>query len=123
MQISLLALFIYPILKKTLRTNRQNNCNLNLIRKVKKAIILALICVGTDIATLVLYFTVYWLLEINLIINLFVTIASFDCWKKLLWPWNINFCRIALPESESDATLSAPDTFSYEHHNQLTTVA
>ena len=57
-QRSMLTSFVYPILKKTLRKNRQDNCRFNLIRRVKKAIVLALICVETDIATFVLYMLV-----------------------------------------------------------------
>jgi len=53
MQIALLGLFIYPILKRSLWQGQESNGNSNLMRRVKKAIILASVCFGTDIFSVV----------------------------------------------------------------------
>ena len=113
MQISLLSLFIYPILKQARWRDQQNNTNL--MRRVKKAIVFASICLGTDIATVVVYSffatdcvinSEVWLYSINLLINHWITIGCFDHWKKLLWPWNVRCCEVALAESDSNKTIS-----------------
>ena len=55
MQILILSRFIYPILKQARWRDYQTN--LNLMRRVKKAGVFASICFGTDIATIVVYFS------------------------------------------------------------------
>ena len=96
MQIALLMLFINPLLKRPMWKNAQQlKRSCRLIRRVKKAIVLALICIGTDI----LAFSINLLLfekhsnrvsfpySVNLFIHCSVVIACFDCWKQILWPW------------------------------------
>ena len=99
-QISLLFLFIYPILKRSAWISHQKNEQQNpsdLINRVKKAIILALIAFATDIfsilanALLGVENTTKPTFDFgaNLIVNQLVTIACFDYWRQLLWPWNL----------------------------------
>ena len=52
-QISLLSLFIYPLLKQARWRDQQTNPNL--MRRVKKAVVFTSICLGTDIATIVVH--------------------------------------------------------------------
>ena len=99
MQLLLLVLFICPILKQTSFQNQQSNNDRQsrLMKRVKKAVILGFICFTTDFLPFVeiqlalaqipnfLYFS----FSFNLLINHLVTIASFDHWKQLLWPWNL----------------------------------
>ena len=100
MQVSLLGLFIYPLLKQaTWNQNQPGTQNHRMLRVVKKAVVLASACLVTDICTLI-----YVGLAIssgknnqrthvvysgNLVVNYLVTIACFGYWKKLLWPWSI----------------------------------
>ena len=104
MQMSLLGLFIYPILKQASWQNKlfgkgkkekKITTNNSTLRRVKKAVILASVCVITDILTAFAVLQVFannantaLMYEINLLINQLATIACFDYWKKLLWPWN-----------------------------------
>ena len=99
MQVSLLCLFIYPLLKQaTWNKNQQGMQNHRMLRVVKKAVILASVCLVTDICTLV-----YLSLAIssdgnnqrtnvvysgNLVVNYLVTIACFGYWRKLVCPWS-----------------------------------
>ena len=114
MQISLLSLFIYPILKQARWRDQQNNPNL--MRRVKKATVFTSICLGTDIATIVVYSffatdnvgnSAMWVYSINLLINHLITIHCFDHWKKLLWPWNVKCCGVVRAESDFDETIPA----------------
>ena len=117
MQIGLLGLFIYPILKRTLWINQQqqNGRNDPLIKRVKKAVILASICLATDIlSVLVLNLvkeentnTTIFIYSINLLVNHLVTIACFDYWKKLLWPWNVRCNGITIYKTKLEKTLSS----------------
>ena len=97
MQIVLLTLFIYPILKRTLWKGKLNSDrNICLLRRVKKAVILTSVCLGSDIAAVVATVlllqkdasSVTFVYGVNLVVNLLVTIACFDHWKKLLLPWH-----------------------------------
>ena len=98
MQIGLLFLFLNPMFKSSLwRNQQQNERNTSLLGRVKKAIILALICLATDVLTIALTVSVpkkansiaLPSLVTNLVINHLVTVACFDHWRKLLWPWGI----------------------------------
>ena len=99
MQVVLLGLFIYPILKRSLwRGHQSTDGNSPLMRRVKKAVALAAICFLTDVLSVVATIVLFedntnspiFMYSVNLTINQFATIACFDYWKKLLWPWN---CR------------------------------
>ena len=98
MQIILLGLFAYPILKRASwrvhhEHDHHNSC---LIIRVKKAIILTSISLLIDVFSITssLLFNpgntneVLFDFSLNLMINHLVTIACFDHWKELLWPWN-----------------------------------
>ena len=96
MQIILLGLFIYPMLKRTLWQSDQNHERSNgLMQRVKKAILLASTCLATDLLSILAYQflfaknanVVIFPYSINLVINHLVTIVCFDHWKQLLWPW------------------------------------
>ena len=99
MQLSLLFLFVYPILKRTAWRSQQSSKHRStaLIRKVKKAIVLTSIAFGTDIVTILIdrlfseetMSNFVFDFGVNLIINHLVTIACFDNWKELLWPWTL----------------------------------
>ena len=97
MQVVLLLLFIYPILKRTLWKGQLNSDrNICLLRRVKKAVILTSVCLGSDIAAVVATLlllqkdvsSVIFVYGVNLVVNLLVTITCFDHWKKLLFPWH-----------------------------------
>ena len=97
MQIALLGLFIYPIYHQDMWKDQQQNKKLfKLRKKVIKAAILAAICVGSDWLSGIVLYLLYdrnttilsFPFGINLFINLSVTIACFDCWKALIWPWS-----------------------------------
>ena len=126
MQISLLGLFIYPILKQARWRDQQNNPNV--MRRVKKAVVFASICLGTDIATIVTYSffaigcvinSAVWVYGINLLINHLITIGCFDHWKKLLWPWNVRCCGVVRAESDSNKTIPAALFSASQTQSQL----
>ena len=103
MQIMLLGLFIYPLLKRALwQRELSNESKFYLIKKVKKAVILTSLCLITDIADVVVLIladeentsNTTFVNNVNIVINLLVTVSCFDYWKKLLWPWN-RHCVIA----------------------------
>ena len=129
MQISLLSLFIYPILKQARWRDQQNNPNL--MRRVKKAVVFTSICLGTDIVTNVVYkvfandcvvISAIWVYSVNLLINHLITIGCFDHWKKLLWPWNVKCCGVARAESDFDETLPSSSFSTSQNQSQLTAV-
>ena len=104
MQVALLGLFLYPMLKQTTwHNNKEESRSLALRKRVIKAIILASICLVSDILALIIYVVLDegdssragFMFGFNLLIDLVATIACFDHWKKLLWPWNIKCCKIA----------------------------
>ena len=96
MQTLLLGLFVYPLLKQSSwYKNQQGQKNHRMLHLVKKAVVLASVCLVTDIFTVVYYTLVFdassdnpsFIYTLNIIINQLVTIACFGFWKKLLWPW------------------------------------
>ena len=97
MQIALLALFLYPILKKTSWQNQKTSRNSDLMKRVKKAVALTCTCLISDILftaiTVVLhtYNTsgIFATFSINLVVNQLVTVGCFDNWQLLLWPWKL----------------------------------
>ena len=105
-QVILLLLFICPLINLRSQRSRevqQNNQLDCLKRKMIKAICLAALCFAADIVTyLLLIFVgpVFPILDINVVINHLAVIACFDCWKKLLWPWNIKSHRNGLDDDK-----------------------
>ena len=97
MQIGLLALFLYPFLKKKFWKIHKNSRNSQLMRRVKKAVALASTCLISDIASSAAAFIISKLISsrlfavfsINLLVNLLVTVGCFDNWQQLLWPWQL----------------------------------
>ena len=96
-QLALLFLFIYPIAKRAMwQGQSKNKQNFALIKRVKKATILTIICLVTDILSVLISEVLSkenasdptFDFGVNLVINHLVTIACFDYWKELLWPWN-----------------------------------
>ena len=96
MQTLLLGLFVYPLLKQSSwYKNQQGIQNHRMLLLVKKAVVLASVCLVTDIFTMVSFNLVFnansnnpsFIYILNQIINQLVTIACFGFWKKLLWPW------------------------------------
>ena len=96
MQIFLLGLFIYPILKQTSWRGHQSS-NRRLMKRVKKAIVLTVISLSLDFVPLVGIICIYVEItnslfstySLTLIVNHLVTIVCFDNWKQLLWPWKL----------------------------------
>ena len=100
MQMSLLGLFIYPLLKQATWIQNQHGVrNYRMLRVVKKAVILASACLVTDICTLIYVGlaissgknnqNIHVVYSGNLVVNYLVIIACFGYWRKLLWPWSI----------------------------------
>ena len=103
MQVSLLGLFIYPLVKQlSWNKNQQGMQNHRMLQLVKKAVILASVCLVADICTLISISLVYgedtniptFPYDVNLVINHLVTIVCFSFWRKLLWPWRVQCCII-----------------------------
>ena len=132
MQIGLLGLFVYPILKRTLWINQQQQSGRNnpLLRRVKKAIILASICLGTDIFSVAVLVLVYeenansaiFMYSVNLVINHLVTIVCFDHWRNLLWPWKARCGGITSQTSKfeqnpASASASSPQLYQTKTTN------
>ena len=104
LQMFLVMLFNRPI--QVLRAQRSrgvqpDNRDDRLYRKVHKAIVLASLCYGAD-SCVMGYFILFYRqnlmfgffpFSINLFINHLATIACFDCWKVMLWPWSIKSRR------------------------------
>ena len=95
-QISLLSLFIYPLLKQaSWHRNQQGTQNHRMLQIAKKAVVLATVCLVTDIFVVV-SLNVSFLINtnnltfqhnVNLVTDHLITIGFFGVWKKLLWPW------------------------------------
>ena len=121
MQVLLLGLFIYPLVKQSSwHKNQQGMQNNRLLQLVIKAVILASVCLVTDIGSLVSLGLVYgedtnnpsFLYTSNLVINYLVTIACFSIWKKLFWPWRVQ-CRYISSVTNTDeiSSVSQQRTF------------
>ena len=95
MQIALLGLFIFPIIRRTLWRTLEENRNSVLLQRVRKAIIITVVCLASDILSAIFTQTLTRPHEtgfnatysINLLINHLATVACFDYWKLMLWPW------------------------------------
>ena len=114
MQIALLGLFIFPIIKRTLWRSKEANQNLLLFKRVKKAIIITAVCLISDILSAFITWATatpnvtsfLGIYSINLFINHLATVACFDHWKLLLLPWKRNPQKKRYYFQKSDATLS-----------------
>ena len=100
-----LLLFICPLINLRSQRSRkvqQKNQLDCLRRKMIRAICLAAICSATDIvAYLLLIFVARGsIFTTDVVINHLAIIACFDCWKKLLWPWNIKSHKNGLDDEE-----------------------
>ena len=117
MQLSLLGLFIYPMPKRNLWIKTQNDegnvRNKILMRRVKKALMLSSVCLGTDIFSGVIAAVLYqensnsalFPYNVNLIINHLATIVWFANWKQMLWPWNVErYAKNSSIESQAQPT-------------------
>ena len=134
MQLCLLGLFIYPMLKRDLWIKTQNGeenvRNKILMRRVKKALMLSSVCLGTDILSGVILAILHkegsngpiFPFNLNLFINHSATIACFDNWKQMLWPWNVKrYAKNSSSESQAqhttdfgaDTSIVEPRTFLY----------
>ena len=56
--------------------------------------------------------------NINLVINNFLAIACFDCWKKRLWPWSVDFRGNPLPMSVA-STKAARTVTDFGAHTSI----
>ena len=112
MQIALLGLFIYPIIKRTLWRSNDVNRNLILLQRVRKATIITTVCLVSDILSAALIQSVSYrflnIYHLNLLINHLATIACFDYWKQMLWPWNCKPSKKKCRPQNFDANLSGP---------------
>ena len=95
MQIILLGLFIHPLYKQNSWSKKAPGQKPSLQKRIKKAVILAAICLASDITLPLLtkvfitpdgdlIFTFY---NINLVVNQLATVACFDNWKAKIFPW------------------------------------
>ena len=97
MQIGLLALFVYPFLKKRSWKTHKDTRNSQLMKRVKKAVVLTSTCLISDIVISAVGFTLsilnssglFAVFSINLLVNLLVIVGCFDNWQHLLWPWQL----------------------------------
>ena len=113
MQMMLLGLFIYPIVKRGLWKDHSENLNPCLFKRVQKAVLLTSACLFSDIVSAIASNTLYTadtnnvfiVYSVNLLVNHLVTIACFDYWKLILWPWCIKTDSIDInKESKSPST-------------------
>ena len=132
MQISLLGLFIYPMLKQSLWQSNDNQERSNRLRKrVEKAILLASICLATDLLSILATSFLFvknanagsFSFSLNLEINFLVTIASFDHWKKMLWPWNLKTGKASHQGRRKSDAITSMSTMSTRDHGNLASVA
>ena len=113
MQIGLLALFVYPFLKKGSWKTHRDSRNSQLMKRMKKAIVLTSTCLISDIVNNFVVYVIktsydgnlFAILSINLLVNLLATVGCFDNWQQLLWPWQLKQKkRLTRKEGESAET-------------------
>ena len=114
-QIALLGLFIYPVMKKVSWTDKNLNQTSVLVKRVRKAMYLTLTCLVSDIMSAAVPLALlkenvnqnhlFFFYSINLAVNHVVTVACFDHWKDLIWPWNVNKNKIAVTKKSNSETL------------------
>lgn len=90
MQLSVLILFIYPIIKRSTMTRAGLNTNSKLFHRVRKAAILTVVCIATDVISFCVAFLItnkaISLFCINACVNQYSMIFCFDYWKIILCP-------------------------------------
>lgn len=125
MQIVLLGLFIYPITKRRMWNDSETK-NPHLLRQVQKAVLLTSVCLLSDVASAIASNTLYKpntnnvfiVYSINLFFNQLVTIACFNYWKKILWPWSIvNKSTVISKDKESQSISSNTAKKTVESNN------
>ena len=92
MQLTLLSLFVFPLLRQNSWRRKNNVGDSALFYRVKKAMFLTLLSLITDVATLILSFNfdsvaIVAFYNINLFTNNLVVIGCFDDWKAMTWPF------------------------------------
>ena len=102
MQITLLGLFVNPIINRMLirgqtpsKPSLQRNSSNKLLRRVKRAFVLTLMCLSSDILAATVTVLTFRLnannlilsYNVNMFINLLAIVGCFDNWAVLLWPW------------------------------------
>ena len=126
MQTVLLGLFIHPIYNRALWRGQNNDGNSKLMKRVKKAIIFTFISLITDVLTTVFAYTVnckgtneaVFGLTLNLVINHSITIACFDHWRNILWPWNFKSRDTLQQKNKNEVISSNPTGLTQEQNNQ-----
>ena len=116
MQIGLLALFVYPFLKKGFWKTHKDSRNLQLIRRMKKAVALTSACLISDIVTAAVAFILskldgsrlFTVIHINLLGNLLVSVGCFDNWQQLLCPWQLKPKKTLTHEQGKSAETNKP---------------
>ena len=112
MQILLLGLFIYALLKQSSwNKNKEGKQNHRMLQVVKNAVILASVSLVTDILTVISLNLLFdedknnpsFMYNVNLVIDHLVTIGCFGFWRKLLWPWSIK-CHLLFSFRAVDKT-------------------
>ena len=113
-QLCLLGLFTYPLLKPTIWLRNQNQTAHSdfFIKKVKKAVVLAMICFATDILSCLVLIAFFeenannptFPYSTNLVITHLATIFWFGDWKEMLRPWSSR--NRTLPSRDSPHTIT-----------------
>ena len=114
MQIGLLALFLYPMLKKRFWKTHKDSRNSLLMRRVKKAVALTSTCLLSDIViaavslSILKNISLFAIFSINLLVNLLVIVGCFDNWQQLLWPWQLKPQKALTREQGKTAETNKP---------------
>ena len=127
MQICLLGLFLTPIYRRSeWLYDQQNRQSSSLMKKIKKAALIASICVFTELfAGLILIMsfeenanTLTTPHSFNLVINHLATIAYFDNWRDMLWPWHKKYAPIvSVPNDDDDGSFFESSPLIYDYRN------
>ena len=117
MEISLLGLFIFPLLNKKAggKKHQKTKLNISIDNESKKAIALTLITAWSNIVTFLLSIVIRGpifsaVFNLNILVNLLAEVKCFDHWRSLLCP-----CKAAQSISDSitdGATITCPITVS-----------
>nr|XP_002127675.1 uncharacterized protein LOC100184227 [Ciona intestinalis] len=100
-QLSFLALFLYPIMDNKLRAVRANHTrgkSVALITLIRRSFVLAGLCILSDVAIALLIKVVYTshpsaifaplaMYDVNLVVNLLCIVMTFRRWRVMLFPW------------------------------------
>ncbi|CAK8675855.1 uncharacterized protein LOC143460542 [Clavelina lepadiformis] len=105
-QLSFLALFLYPIMDNKLRAMRSQHMrsgSIALITLIRRSFVLAGVCILTDVAIALLLKTIYVnfpdaifaplaMYDVNLLVNLLCIIMTFRRWRVMFFPWFYSRC-------------------------------